>query len=175
MSGYAWIVYWICLNMPEYTRISVNISKSVRAPFVSHAPIVIPCLLKRVVTHFDEVYSLKEHEAVSWRDKFWFFLYRPVEEGVIVELLQTPRQQLFWNPYRFYFQDWLGDQTGRWAKPVFLRRNWVHKPPKLPKIHIYRITGRRKLNDPSKLPQELILIYSRCSQISISLRQLEVP
>ena len=81
MSGYAWIVYWICLNMPEYTRISVNIFKSVRAPFVSHAPIVIPCLLKRVVTHFDEVYSLKEHEAVSWRDKFWFFLYRPVEEG----------------------------------------------------------------------------------------------
>ena len=61
MSDYA----GICLNMPEYTRISVNISKSVRAPFVSHAPIVIPCLLKRVVTHFDEVYSLKEHEAVS--------------------------------------------------------------------------------------------------------------
>ena len=161
--------------MPEYTRISVNIFKSVRAPFVSHAPIVIPCLLNGWLLISTKFIVWKNMRLFLEETNFDFFYIGQSRRGVIVELLQTPRQQLFWNPYRFYFQDWLGDQTGRWAKPVFLRRNWVHKPPKLPKIHIYRITGRRKLNDPSKLPQELILIYSRCSQISISLRQLEVP
>ena len=32
--------------------------------FVLHVPIVTPCLVECVVTYFNEVYNLKEHEAV---------------------------------------------------------------------------------------------------------------
>ena len=38
--------------------------------------------------------------------------------GVIVQFLQTPGQQLFWNPLRVYFKDWIGDQAERWVKPI---------------------------------------------------------
>ena len=39
--------------------------------FVLHFPIVIPCLIERVVTYFNVCslsYSLKEHEAVNITD-----------------------------------------------------------------------------------------------------------
>ena len=35
--------------------------------FVLHVPIVIPCLLELVFTYFNEVYNLKEYEAVFLR------------------------------------------------------------------------------------------------------------
>ena len=38
--------------------------KSVRMALALHVPIVISCLLECVVTYFNEVYSLKEHEVV---------------------------------------------------------------------------------------------------------------
>ena len=44
----------------------------------------------------------------------------------------------------------------RLGKTNFLDQDWVQKSPKLPKIHISRIAGRRKLVEPSKWPQDLI-------------------
>ena len=52
---------WMCLNMPEYAGIYVNIPKSTWMSFVLHAPIVIPCLLGYL---FRRIFNLKEHEAV---------------------------------------------------------------------------------------------------------------
>ena len=54
----------MCLNIPEYAGIYVNILKSIGVTFVLHASIVILCLLERVVTYFDEHFSLKGHDAV---------------------------------------------------------------------------------------------------------------
>ena len=48
---------WICLNMIEYVGICKNIPKSASLPFLFRFPIVIPCLLERVVTYFNG-YSL---------------------------------------------------------------------------------------------------------------------
>ena len=45
--------------------------KSAQMAFVLHVPIVIPCLVECVVSYFNEVFSLKEHEAV-----FFGFLKR---------------------------------------------------------------------------------------------------
>ena len=50
--------------MLDYTRESLNMPKSSWIAFVLDAPIVIPHLLEYVFTYFNEVYSLKEHEAV---------------------------------------------------------------------------------------------------------------
>ena len=61
---------WICLIMPYYVRIClilpehVNMPKSTWMAFVLHVPTVIPCLLEYEFTCFNEVYSLKEQEAV---------------------------------------------------------------------------------------------------------------
>ena len=65
---YAWIIpecALICLNMREYVRICVNMPKSAWSVSVFHVPIVIPCLIENVVTYFNEVCSLKEHETVE--------------------------------------------------------------------------------------------------------------
>ena len=43
---------WICVHMPGYARIGVNIPKYALMAFVLHLPIVMPCLIKRVVSHF---------------------------------------------------------------------------------------------------------------------------
>ena len=49
--------------MTEYIGTYVNKPKFAQIAFVLHVPIVIPCLLECVVTYFNEVHSLKEHEA----------------------------------------------------------------------------------------------------------------
>ena len=62
---------WICLYIPEYTRLCVNMAKYVWLNLVLHALIVTPCLVKNVVTYFNKVYSFKEHEVtilLSCRD-----------------------------------------------------------------------------------------------------------
>ena len=46
--------------MLKYAGICVNMPKSARLAFVSHVPIVIPCLLKRAVPNFN--YSHKKWE-----------------------------------------------------------------------------------------------------------------
>ena len=56
--------------MPE----CVNMPKSARMDFVLHVPIVILFQLECINIYFNEVYSLKEHEAVFLKKKFWFFL-----------------------------------------------------------------------------------------------------
>ena len=55
---------WICLNISEYAGLYVNILKSAWISFVLHTPIVILCLLERVITYFNEYFSLKGDEAV---------------------------------------------------------------------------------------------------------------
>ena len=40
--------------------------------FVLNVPIVIPCLLEHVLTYYNEVYSLKEHEAVFFKRERFF-------------------------------------------------------------------------------------------------------
>ena len=55
---YTWIClnnFCICLIMLEYVRICLNIREYARMAFV---------LLKLVITYFNEVYSLNEHDAV---------------------------------------------------------------------------------------------------------------
>ena len=64
---------WICLNMPKYVGICVNMSKYAWVAFVIHVPILIPCLLERVVTYFNEIYSLKENEVVFLNRQYFIF------------------------------------------------------------------------------------------------------
>ena len=68
-----------------------------------------------------------------------------------------------WFPFFF--------KLSRWAKFIF----WPEldpKAPNLPKFHISRTTGRRKLVDPSNWPQDLIYYWS--FQICIPLWQSKV-
>ena len=71
------------MNIPENADICVNMPKSARMAFVLYFPIVIPCLLERVLLYFNvytklEVFLkdnfLKENDAVSRRQKNLFFL-----------------------------------------------------------------------------------------------------
>ena len=69
---------WICIHMPGYTRICVNMPKYAWMAFVLHFPIVIPCLIKRVVSHFNahmklDVIVWRNMSLFSWRNKTWFF------------------------------------------------------------------------------------------------------
>ena len=64
---------WICLNMPEYPGILVNIPKSGWMSFFSQVFIVIPCPLECLVTYFNEYFSLKRHEAVFLKRQDLFF------------------------------------------------------------------------------------------------------
>ena len=48
--------------------------------FVLHVPIVRPCLVECVVTYFNEVYILKEHEAVFLKKQNLIFCI--VAEGI---------------------------------------------------------------------------------------------
>ena len=50
--------------MSEYARICVNMPKSAGMAFLLHVYTEITCLLERVVTYFNKVYSLMEQEAV---------------------------------------------------------------------------------------------------------------
>ena len=59
--------------MPEYAGIYLNILKSTRMSFALHAPVVILCLLERVVTCFKEHLSLKGYEAVFLKRQNLFF------------------------------------------------------------------------------------------------------
>ena len=69
-----WYDYvWICLSMPEYPGILVNIPKSGWMSFVSHVFIVIPCPLECLVTYFNEYFSLKRHEDVFLKRQNLFF------------------------------------------------------------------------------------------------------
>ena len=69
MSNYA----WICLNMLKYAGMCVNTPKFVWLASVFHVFIAIPCLLERVVTQFNEVYSLKKHGKNCFLVIFFFF------------------------------------------------------------------------------------------------------
>ena len=56
---------WMCLHLPEW--------------LLCYFPIVIPCLLERMVTYFSvytklEVIVWRNARLCSWRDKIWFFL-----------------------------------------------------------------------------------------------------
>ena len=47
------------MNIPENADVCVNMPKSSRMAFVLYFPIVIPCLLERVLTYFN-VYTKLE-------------------------------------------------------------------------------------------------------------------
>ena len=55
--------YTRVLNKPGLHRV-LNMSKFTRMAFVLHVTNVTPCLLERVITYFNKVYSLKEHVAI---------------------------------------------------------------------------------------------------------------
>ena len=70
MTEYSWIIpeyAWICRNVREYAYICLN-------DFVLHFHIVNLCLFERAVTY---ILLMKEHEAIFWRDKVWFFYIEP--------------------------------------------------------------------------------------------------
>ena len=72
IPGYAWLY----LNMSEYAWICLNFhehAKTARIAFVLDVPFLILCLLKRVITYFNEVYSLKEWDCFLEETKFSFF------------------------------------------------------------------------------------------------------
>ena len=78
IPGWRWFrIYqeyaWICLNMLNYTGISLNMPKSDWIAFVLHFLIAIPCLLKHVgvVTYFN-VYS--KLEVRHWGNMIGCFL-----------------------------------------------------------------------------------------------------
>ena len=60
--------------MPEYAGICMNIPKSVRMVFVLRVLIVIPFLHEFVVTYFNKVYCLKEHEAIFLKRQNFYIL-----------------------------------------------------------------------------------------------------
>ena len=60
---------WLCLNIPKYAGVYVNMRKAARMAFALHSVFVIPCLLwtrNYLFQQFHETrsYSLKEHEAI---------------------------------------------------------------------------------------------------------------
>ena len=63
---------WLDLNMSKYAGICVNMPKSTWIAFVWHVPIVSPWLLECVVTYFNKVFSLKEHDAVFMKQNLIF-------------------------------------------------------------------------------------------------------
>ena len=80
MPKYAWLCLaeWTCMDMSEYADICVNMPKSSWMAFALYFPIVIPCLLERVLTYFNvcrklEVWVLRKMMLFSWRHKHWFF------------------------------------------------------------------------------------------------------
>ena len=60
---------WLCLNIPKYAGVYVNMRKAARMAFALHFVFVIPCLLwtgNYLFQQFHETrsYNLKEHEAI---------------------------------------------------------------------------------------------------------------
>lgn len=92
---------------------------------------------------------------------------RPVErERLLSEICKLRYISCFEIlPGSIFTIDLVGE-THFWAKTRL-------KAPMLPKIHTPLIVGGRKLVGTSKRPQSLL--YDRCSEISILLRQPEVP
>ena len=71
-SHYAWVClsnFWMCLNMPKYALMCPNPPEWLLYYF----PIVIPCLLERVLTYFN-IYTLTR--SCSQRDYEAIFLKR---------------------------------------------------------------------------------------------------
>ena len=69
---------WICMGMSEYANICVHMPKSAWMAFALYFPIVMPCLLERVLTYFNvctklEVFVLRRMMLFSSRHKHWFF------------------------------------------------------------------------------------------------------
>ena len=70
----AWITpeyAWLCLNILEYARICVNMSKLASMALVLHVPIVIPCPLKLVVTS-TKIKLWQNMRPFSWRENMIF-------------------------------------------------------------------------------------------------------
>ena len=64
---------WICLNMLEYARICMNLPKTAWMAFYVLVPLLIFCLLERVVNYFNEVYGVKELGYFLEEKKLNFF------------------------------------------------------------------------------------------------------
>ena len=58
--------------MAEYAEVCLNMPKCLMA-FVLHVTNVTPCLLERVITYFNKVYSLKEHVAIFVKGQNFIF------------------------------------------------------------------------------------------------------
>ena len=63
---------WICQNMPDYTRIWVNVPRIAWIAFL-HVSTLILCVFECMVTYFNSVYSLTEHETVFLKRQTHFF------------------------------------------------------------------------------------------------------
>ena len=73
----AYTAFWICLIMPGYVWISMNMRKSCWMAFVLRFPILIPCLLKRLITYFIAYFNVCTKLVVVWRNneaEFGFFI-----------------------------------------------------------------------------------------------------
>ena len=81
MSGLQRVV-----NMPDYSWICM---KSV----FLQVPIVIPCLLERVITWFNKIYSLQYLRLFSWIHKI-YFLYSGMDYLICLFILQKIFLQL---------------------------------------------------------------------------------
>ena len=69
---------WIYLDISENADICVSMPKSAWMAFALYIPIVILCLLERVLTNFSvytnlEVLVLRKIMLFLWRHKNWFF------------------------------------------------------------------------------------------------------
>ena len=72
MPEYVWIVpeyAWLCLNMPKYAGICANMPKSAWIASDLNFPIVISCLLERVITYFNVYTNWKLWSEIT-RDCF---------------------------------------------------------------------------------------------------------
>ena len=72
---WVWLNFWTCQNMPKYAWMCLNLPDW----FLFYFPIVIPCLLKCLVTYFNvytqlEVIAWRITRLHFWRDKLWYFL-----------------------------------------------------------------------------------------------------
>ena len=60
------------LHMPQYAWLCLNMLEHARA-FVLRLPIVIPCLLERVVAYFNVYKKNRRIGAIFWRERVWLF------------------------------------------------------------------------------------------------------
>ena len=107
------------------------------------------CFAAIIKKSFTSTLLVNWYTGTFWNVAHSISWIRPVKEGGDYPIFANSQtvvvlEYLYKNTY---FQDWLGYQAERWAKPIF-RAKIGTESPILPKFNISQTAGHRKLVDP---------------------------